>query len=340
MAQQGRNRKTDKSDDKAAASRASPAKSSAAPSVRASASSRAAERLKEREAERIRRRRITIAIVIGSIAAILVVLLILVNVPQEAPVLPETAARYEGLTLSRTEDGYPLLGESSARVKVSIFSSFDCPNCRSFHVDTIDALVERVRDERIALSYVPLYGYGAVPNGQGAAIAALCAADQRAFWQFHDMLFDWQGRYGNQSFANNRISAGVDTLGLDAAQQRGCVASGSAQELLTRATATVRGLLNFNGTPTVTINGVVPVDAEQVPIAGAENILAAIDREIERVSRGGAESTPEVTPEATDERAAPSLAVTTEPTAQVTPEMTPEATLAAPETTPEATARP
>jgi protein-disulfide isomerase len=294
--------------------------------------------MKEREAERVRRRNITILVTVAAVIALFTVLIILINIPQEAPIPPETAARYEDIPVSRSPEGYPVLGEPDAAVKVSLYSSFDCPSCRTLHDEMIDPLIERVRAGRVALTYVPLFGYGSVPNGQGAAIAALCAAEQRAFWQFHDMLFSWQGVYGNQSFANNRISAGIDALGLDAGRHRACVNSGAPQEVLARARTAVQGLLNFTGTPTLAINGVVPLDAELAPVVGAENLLAAIDREIARFDTppipveitpeptAQPEVTPEVTPESTPEMTPEAAA--TQPPPEATPEMTPEATRA------------
>jgi protein-disulfide isomerase len=329
MAQQGRNRRT-RPGKPDAGGKGTPAAKGETREVRAGAAARAAERMKEREAERIRRRNITILVTIVAVVALFTVLILLINVPQEAPIPPETAARYEGISITRSPEGYPVLGEPDAVVKVSLYSSFDCPSCRTQHDEMIDPLIERIRTGRVSLTFVPLFGYGSVPNGQGAAIAALCAAEQRAFWQFHDMLFSWQGVYGNQSFANNRISAGVDALGLDAGRHRGCVNSGSAQEVLGRARSAVQSLLNFHGTPTLAINGVVPLDSEGSPIVGTENLLAAIDRELARF-----EVTPpvEVTPEPTPQvEATPEM--TPEPTAEITPEASvPEAT---PEVTPEA----
>ncbi|MBK8021376.1 MAG: thioredoxin domain-containing protein [Chloroflexi bacterium] len=303
---------------------------------RAASGSRAAERIKERERERSRRRNLTIIGIVVGLALVFVILFILVNVPQEAPIPDATAARYADVPVSRTQDGYPLLGDSNASVKVTLYSSFDCPSCRNLHDEIIDELVQRVRDEKIALTFVPLFGYGTVPNGQGAAIAAVCAAEQRLFWPFHDMLFDWQGRFGNQSFTNNRIIAGLDTLGLDRGQHSACVASGSVQELLTTARNTAAALLNFAGAPTVAINGVVPLNDEQTAITAPSEVLAAIDREIERVTTSGPapESTAEATAEATSE-STPEAETTAEPAALVVPEATLEAT---PEATAEATA--
>jgi protein-disulfide isomerase len=287
----------------------------------ASSGVRSAERLRERERERQRRRITTGVIVVVAAAVIFGILFVLVNLPQEAPVPAETAARYDGLEMLRTQEGYPLLGALDAPVKVAEYSSFDCPHCRDFHDQVIDGLVQRVRDGDISLTYIPMYGTGSVANGQGAAVAAICAAEQRAFWEFHDMLFDWQGRFGNQSFTNNRLNAGMDALGLDRGQMGACIGSSGVQDVLNTARTQSQALTNYNGTPTITINGVVPVNSEQVPLSDPVEILAAIDREVERIGSGRAEATPEATAEST-----PDAEATIEGVAPVEPEVTPEST--------------
>lgn len=349
MAQQGRNRRTR---PKAGESRASMQSSQSTandvsttgagerPSRVESAGgggnsgARSAERLRERERERQRRRITTGVIIAVAAAAIFGILFILVNLPQEAPVPAESAARYEGIEMLRTQEGYPLLGALDAPVKVAEYSSFDCPHCRDFHAQVIGDLVERVRAGDISLTYIPMYGTGSIANGQGAAVAAICAAEQRKFWEFHDMMFDWQGRFGNQSFTNNRLNAGMDALGLDRGQMGACISSGSVQDILNTARTQSLALTNYNGTPTITINGVVPVNSDQVPLSDPAEILAAIDREIERIGAGGR---PEATTEATAEvgaEATPEAETTSEAVVPIEPEATPESTS---EATPEAT---
>ena len=196
----------------------------------------------------------------------------------------------------------------------------------------IDELVNRVKDGYMALTYVPLYGYGSLPNGQGAATAAICAGQQGKFWQFHDALFDWNGQYGVQAFTNNRILSGVDALGLNRSQYDSCIGSSATGDILAAALSQARGLLNFQGTPTITVNGVVPTDDKQQPLTDYQAILAYIDTEIERAKSyapATSEATSEATPEATVEPALAATAeITPEATEAVTPEMTAEATAA------------
>src|SRR5215207_5767237 len=175
--------------------------------------SRTAVRREEREKERRRQRLITGVIVAVALVAVAIFIFVIVNAPAEAPIPEGALTRYEDLQQTRTTEGFPRLGDSDAPVQVAEFSSFDCPHCREFHTEAIDQLVDRVRTGNVAVTYVPLYGYGAVSNGQGAASAAVCAAEQNKFWSFHDALFEWQGLYGNQAFTNNRINAAVDAFG-------------------------------------------------------------------------------------------------------------------------------
>jgi len=345
MSQQGRNRKSSsgaKPQQSARSEGASSRAKSTTPSPgnvgsqSAGGAARAVERKRERDQQDQRRRITSIIIGVVGFAVVFLILIILVIRPAEAPFPENLAARYDGLARSRTQEGYPLLGELDAPVKVAEYSSFDCPHCREFHDESINELVQRVRDGKIAFIYVPLSGYGSVPNGQGAAISATCAAEQNQFWEFHDALFDWQGRYSNQAFINNRLVAGVNQLTLDQGEHGACVRNGAAQTILDTASQQARNLLNFGGTPTITINGVVPLNEEQVAYTEVADILAAIDREVERIASGLAESTPEATPdaeataEATDrlggEEVTPEASAAAELEAMATVEATAEAT--------------
>ncbi len=282
------------------------------------ASSRAAERKQEREQERQRRRFTIGGIVIGAVVLLVVFALLITTIPADAPVPENAVARYADIDQSETQEGYPVLGDANSPVRVSVYSSFDCTHCREFHEGYQQALVDRVKAGSMSLIFVPLYGTGSVTNGEGAVRASMCALQQGKFWEFQDALFNWQGLYVNQAFTSNRLQAGAGSLNVDL--RNGCINSTETSEVLSTARTAASGLLNFAGTPSVTINGVVPTDAEGVPLTDRDAIIAAIDAEIARL--GGAEATPEATSEATAE-AIPE-AVATEPAVAATPEVTPD----------------
>jgi protein-disulfide isomerase len=260
--------------------------------------SKAAERRTERQAEKRRQRITSLALIIAGAVVLLVILLVLSFRPADAPIPDGTVARYEGIAQSLTEEGYPRLGDSSAPVIVEEYSSFSCPTCKTFHDEAMATLVERVRGGQMQFIFVPLTT-GSVANARGAAAAGICVADQGKFWEMHDAMFSWQAQYGNQAFTNNRIVAGLQALGVDQGAYNACLGSGLPNEVLDRAERDAQGLLNFVGTPTIAINGVVPTNDQGAIINDAATIIERIDQAIAQA--GSAASSPEASPEATVE---------------------------------------
>ncbi len=281
---------------------------------------RAQERIREREQER-RRQQITTGIIIAAVAIGLIALaFILTRTTGDAPIPEGTAARYDGLTADRSEDGFPLLGDRETRVEVALYSSFDCSACATFHENTIAGLVERVRRGEISLLYVPISGTGQITNGRGAAAAALCLSEQdpSAFWELQDAFFSWQGQFGNQAFQDTRMRAAVESLGADVSAWYACINSDREDSILVTASSQARSLANYISTPTIAINGVVPLDEEGSPVLDPIALFVRIDEEVARLQRAPVEATDE-------------------PGAEVTPELTAESTV---EPTPEATEAP
>ncbi len=287
--------------------------------------SRTVERRKQREVEQRRQRQVTIAVVVAVVAVIGFVLFLLARQPAAAEISAENIERYAGIPQSTTTEGYPLLGNPDAPVQVKEYSSFDCPACRNFYEQSISVLIDRVRAGEVAFVYVPLHGTGGIQNGQSAARAALCAGEQDAFWTYHSALFTWQGEYGNQAFAGNRLTTGVDNLGLNRGEWDSCFGSDRPDRVLTTAQAEAVSLPGYGGTPTITVNG-TQVTAE----IGAVN--TAIDQALassplpivpigEATSEATEEATAEVTAEAIEETA---IEATEEPTVEATTEATAE----------------
>ncbi|MEO8398116.1 MAG: thioredoxin domain-containing protein, partial [Chloroflexota bacterium] len=228
---------------------------------------------------------------------------------------------------TRTTEGFPRLGDANASVQVAEYASFGCPHCREFSAEGTTQVLDRVKTGKMAFTYVPLYGFGDVANDQGAAASAICADEQDKFWPFHDALFDWQGEFGNQAFTNNRINAGVTAFSLNQGTYSACISTNKPAAVLDAAKQSQVSLLNFSGTPTFTINGVVPLDDNQQPISDTAAIFARIDAEIARLStQPTVQSTTEATSEATQAATEPASAATAEATVTSTAEATVETT--------------
>lgn len=308
------------------------------------AGSRTIERRKEREKERRRRQVITGGIIVAALIAAVIFVALVVTAPADATIPNGALTRFDGITQSVTKEGYPRLGDPNTPVQVADYSSFDCPHCADFHDQVFGEIVQRVKENKIAFTYVPLYDRGAIANGQGAALAAMCYAEQDKFWPFQDALFYWQKQYGNQAFTNNRLQAAIKAFNVNASAYSACMGSSRPGDILSTAKTQASALLNFKGTPTITINGVVPLDDKQQPLTNYNDILARIDEEVARLgplpptatpkSAATQEATPEVTATTestaeTTQAAALEAAATTAATQAATQESTPEVTATA-----------
>ncbi|MCE2470503.1 MAG: thioredoxin domain-containing protein [Anaerolineae bacterium] len=232
-------------------------------------SSRTREARQRRQKQRRKNKRVLalMGIVVAAVVAIAVV--IVSNQPVDAFIPDELSARYDAIERSISPEGYPRLGDSQAPVTVEEYASFACPGCEAFHSDSFDAVLERVREGQVLFTYVPLQT-GSVPNAPGASRAALCAGEQTMFWEMHDILFDWQTRYGNTAFSQNRLLAGVEQLGLISNAFTDCFNSAATSATLSAAQSE-----NVSTTPTIRVNGVTMDQGATIPSTVA--ILQAID---------------------------------------------------------------
>ena len=233
--------------------------------------SRTREARQRRQQQRRRNKRGLVLLAIAIVAVVAVAILIVSNQPVDVFIPPDLQDRYEGIARSFSTDGYPQLGDQDAPVTVDEFASFACPGCEALHSDSFDAILERVRSGQILFSYVPLQT-GSIPNASGAARAALCAGKQNMFWEMHDVLFDWQTRYANTAYSQNRLLGGVTALGLIESAFTSCFNSAAINETLNAAMSE-----EVTGTPTININGVSLVSQQAGGIPTTAEILQAID---------------------------------------------------------------
>lgn len=171
----------------------------------------------------------------------------------ETGILDLDLERYAELPQGFTEQGFPQLGDPEAPVTLYEISSFDCSACRTFHDTNVDAILARVAEGKVSFVYVPIFGTGGIPAGEQAARASLCAAEQGAFWTYHDAIFAWQS-FGGSAFLDERIFKGAEDLSLDMAAFDACYsgAEGEAVDaVINAAFEFARSFPGFRGTPTL-----------------------------------------------------------------------------------------
>ncbi len=139
-----------------------------------------------------------------------------------------------------------IIGPRDAKVQLVVFSDFQCEFCKGLATVLKKIRADFPNDVMLAYRHFPVESHArAVP----AAIAAECAAEQGAFWEYHDKLNAEGGDLGDTRLA--AIAAG---LKLDQAQFEECRKSDRARAAVeaSRADAAASGL---EGVPALFLNG-------------------------------------------------------------------------------------
>ena len=92
------------------------------------------------------------------------------------------------------------------------------------------------------------------PESQWAAEASECAADQGAFWAYHDRLFERQAGENQGTFSKENLKQIAVELGLNASAFNECLDLGKYISLVREETARVQAL-GVSGTPAFLVNG-------------------------------------------------------------------------------------
>jgi protein-disulfide isomerase len=150
----------------------------------------------------------------------------------------------------------PVRGPESAPVTIVEFADYDCPFCARTEA-TLKAIAQQYdRQVRIAFKNQPLPMHA---NARPAARAALAAAEQGKFWEYHDALFKHQGALDPAS-----LEGYAKDLGLDVERFREAMASDRSESSV-RADAAEATRLGVEGTPTFFVNGRKIVGAQPLP---------------------------------------------------------------------------
>lgn len=202
------------------------------------------------------------------VAIAIVAVLIAINSGPAGDVRP-------GKSLDRPQTNRNSMGDPNAPIKVEEFSDFQCPYCRLFADEEESSIVENyVKTGKVYFTYTPFsFLDGNATNGESkmAAQAAYCAADQGKFWEYHDVLFANQNAENNGDFANKRLFAFADSLGLDSGKFKSCLNGGTYRQQVLDDLARGRSL-GVKATPTFIVNG--------TKVEGYVGLAAAIDAEL------------------------------------------------------------
>jgi protein-disulfide isomerase len=159
-------------------------------------------------------------------------------------------------------------GADDSRVTIVLFSDYECPACKAA-VPHIAALRDKYPSAvSVVVRHFPIDGHR---FARPAAVAAVCAAEQERFEEFDKLLFARSQEFGNLSWADFAVEAGVP----DGAAFAECLRDGRAAAAV-QADVEAGTRLGVSGTPTLLVNGDL-----YVGIAGLESI---VQRHLRRTS--------------------------------------------------------
>ena len=158
-------------------------------------------------------------------------------------------------------------GEADAPVTVVEVSDYGCSHCRNFNVggtaESLDSLyVDTGQVRWIILPYA--LGNHSAPT----AVASMCAAEQDAFWSFHESMFELQTT--DIALSEEAFIQSADALDLDMEAFRECLSENRYAPTVQSNIAAARRA-GVSATPTFFINGEM-VEGNQ-PLSNFQRII-------------------------------------------------------------------
>jgi protein-disulfide isomerase len=187
--------------------------------------------------------------IIGASAAIVLLVVLLMVFNQSPPAAAIKAPDVPAEWLNRN-----VMGDPNAPITVQIWEDFLCPACRQWTTTVEPQVIDQyVKSGQIQLEFrqFPLSGHA--PGSNMAAMASLCAADQGAFWTYHNRLFMGQDQ-GQAGFTIDALTRYADELDLDSRALLECMSSQKYRDEVA-ASANEALQLGLNATPSVLVNG-------------------------------------------------------------------------------------
>lgn len=184
----------------------------------------------------------------GVVFVLLIILAVFLNERGTATVAEPPAVETEWVNRSQ-------MGNPEATVTVQAWEDFLCPACGDW-ATTIESrlIADYVESGDVLLEFhqFPLQMHA--PGANMGAQASECAADQGAFWPYHDRLFAEAASRGQAGFQLERLVDYAGDLDLDEDEFRQCMTS---QKYRTAVDESVNEAirLGLNSTPSVLVNG-------------------------------------------------------------------------------------
>ena len=145
-------------------------------------------------------------------------------------------------------------GSSRAPVTVVEFGDYQCPACAVFAREVQPLLKAELIDNgvvRFAYRHLPVLGRESLR----AAQASECAASQGKFWDYHKVLYQWQGRANVGDFSDELLTQLALGVRLNPHEYRSCMQLDEAKSIIDQDLLQAASL-GITGALAVFVNGV------------------------------------------------------------------------------------
>jgi len=171
-------------------------------------------------------------------------------------------------------DGYGVVVNKDAKVRVDLWEDFQCPNCRNFEGVAGNYITDLVRAGKIKAVYHPMTFIG--PESILAAAAAACAADDGKFLDMHAALYNNQPAHENSgAWTNSVLKLLAIGAGDTSKSVSTCIDSGKYINWTKNVEADA-AKQNVNATPTMFINGKQLIQSHYLDLAALKVDFAAV----------------------------------------------------------------
>ena len=232
-----------------------------------------------RQRERARNRVLVIAlVVVGALLIVGVLIIPSINNARAGSSATQTAQNSTPIpvltivprTINATVDGVHL-GDPNAPVKVDVYEDFRCSACLYYTTNYEPAIItDYVETGKVYYtfhSFIVIDGNDGSDASLRSANAAMCAAEQGKFWEYHDTLYTNQTSESASLFTNDRLTTMAQNLGLNMTSFNQCFSAKKYNSDIQNDVA--KGMnLSINGTPSIFVNGI---------LTGMDKVAAAID---------------------------------------------------------------
>jgi protein-disulfide isomerase len=161
----------------------------------------------------------------------------------------------------------PARGPKDAPVTVVVFADYECPFCSKAEQTMAELDADYPGKLRFVFKNNPLPFH---KNAKLAAKAALAAAEQGKFWEYHDALFA-----NIKTMDPASLDQRAQDLGLDIAKFRRAMESQALDAAVTADVAEAQRL-DIKGTPTFFVNGRRVIGAQPIQV-----LRAAVDKALD-----------------------------------------------------------